>query len=81
MALSAVEHIYIYIFSKGSPLYLWPMASWAKAPKRTSHKVSLEQTGETWNYVPIYTIFGSPEIEIEIESVGYQHQHYIKMFQ
>ena len=41
------------------------MASWAKAPKRTSHEVSLEQTGETWNYVPIYKFFLA-----ESESVG-----------
>ena len=42
--------------SQGSPLWQWPMASRAKALKRTSHEVSLEQTGETWNYAPIYTI-------------------------
>ena len=36
-----------------------------KALKRTSHEVSLQQTGETWNSVAIYTIFSILEKEIQ----------------
>ena len=35
-----------------------------KALKRTSHEVSLQQTGETWNSVAIYTNFSILENEI-----------------
>ena len=45
--------------SQWSPLWLWPMASWTKALKRTSHEVSLQETGETCKYVAIYTIFAA----------------------
>ena len=41
-----------------------------KALKRTSHKVSLQQTGKTWNSEAIYTNFSIPENEIQN---GYCH--------
>ena len=48
---------------QGSPILLYQLPAMglpsdcAKTLKRTSHKVSLYQTGETWNFVAIYNIF------------------------
>ena len=39
------------------------MASRTEDLKRNSHEVSLQETGETWNSVAIYTNFSIPEKE------------------
>ena len=45
-----------------------------KALKKTSHEVSLQQTGKTWNSVAIYTNFSIPEKEIQhgyVNKIGF----------